>query len=175
MLAQSKNRISTINLSAAFAIALFLLLFVFSVTATGQAQAKQVKTSQAASPKASNLPSWQGYKEIKIGTTADEVRAKLGKATAEDKEGFFYTFSDTESAQIVLDGEQKVRLIAVMYSKDHPTQPKFVDVFGKTEHAEPKPDGAIYKMIRYTDAGYWVAYNRLGGETALVTVTIQKL
>jgi outer membrane protein assembly factor BamE (lipoprotein component of BamABCDE complex) len=175
MLAQSKNRMTAINLSAAFAIASFLLLYVFSVTATGQVPVKQVKASQAAAHKAANFPSWQGYKEIKIGTTADEVRAKLGKATAEDKDGFFYTFSDTESAQILLDGEQKVRVISVMYSKEHSTQPKFEDVFGKTEHAEPKPDGAIYKMVRYTEAGYWVAYNRLAGETALVTVTIQKL
>ena len=40
---------------------------------------------------------------------------------------------------------------------------------------EPKPDGSIFKMIRYQDAGYWVSYNRQAGEKAVVIVMIQKM
>ncbi len=30
----------------------------------------------------------------------------------------------------------------------------------------PKKNGTIYKLIRYPDAGYWVAYSRTAGQGA---------
>lgn len=122
-----------------------------------------------------NLPLWQSYKGVSIGTTADEVRTKLGTPKSEDADGFFYVFSETENAQILFDNEKKVRTVSVVFDALNPTSPTFADVFGKTAQAQPKPDGSIFKMMRYEDAGYWVSYNRMAGEKAMVIVMIQKL
>lgn len=119
-------------------------------------------------------PVMKDYKGVKINMTADEVRQKLGEAKSEDKDGFFYVFSETETAQIMLDGDKKVRVISVDFSGEHPSPPKFEDVFGKNAKPEPKPDGAIYKMVRYPDDGMWIAYSRLGGEKPMISITINK-
>ena len=149
-----------------FRIAVFLqiILVVFVLSVNAQ---KTVSKQ--------NLPLWQNYKGISIGTTADEVRTKLGAPKSEDAEGFFYVFSETENAQILLDGEKKVRTLTVVFDAEYPTPPQFADVFGKTAQAAAKPDGSIFKMMRYEDAGYWISYNRMAGEKAMVIVMIQKL
>lgn len=121
------------------------------------------------------LPAMQDYRGVAIGMTADEVRGKLGSAKTEDKDGFFYVFSDTETAQIMMDADQKVRVISIDFMSDHKNPPSFNDVFGADEKAEPKPDGGIYKMIRYPDAGMWVAYSRLGGDQPVISITINKM
>lgn len=113
------------------------------------------------------------YKSIKIGTTADEVRDKLGNAEIDDKDGFYYRFSDEEFVQIRLDKDNKVRLISVTYSGEN--APMFTDVFGAETNVDVKPDGSIYKLVRYPKAGYWVAYSRTASEKPTITVTMQKL
>ena len=40
---------------------------------------------------------------------------------------------------------------------------------------EVKPDGSIYKVVKYERAGYYVAYSRDAGDAPLVTVVMQKL
>jgi len=122
-----------------------------------------------------NLPVWQNYKGVSIGMTAAEVREKLGEPKSEDAQGYFYVFSDTENAQFLLDGEKKVRTISAVFTADHQSAPAFADVFGKTADPEAKPDGSIYKMVKYADAGYWISYNRMAGEKAMVIVMIQKM
>ena len=148
-----------------FAIAVFLLIFLL-FTISGNAQKNGDKQ---------NLPTWQGYKGVTIGMTADEVRVKLGAAKSEDESGFFYLPSDTETVQVLLDAAKKVRTVSVIFSADHTGSPTFVEVFGKSALAEPKPDGSIYKMVRFEDAGFWVSYSRMAGEKAMVIVMIQKL
>jgi hypothetical protein len=146
-------------------IVLFLLIFflLFVVSVRSQNAAKK------------DLPAWQSYKGVAIGMTDAEVRQKLGAAKSEDAEGFFYLFSETENAQFLLDANKKVRTISVVFAADHTAAPTFADVFGKTAVAEPKPDGSIFKMMRYAEAGYWVSYSRMAGEKAMVIVMIQKL
>ena len=134
-----------------------------------------VLTANAQTPDKKNLPVWQNYKGVGIGMTADEVRQKLGAAKSEDADGFFYIFSDTENAQVLLDKDKKVRTVSVVFTADNTAAPKFADVFGKTAELEAKPDGSIYKMVKYTDAGYWVSYSRMAGEKAMVIVMIQKM
>jgi hypothetical protein len=146
-------------------IAIFLLFIggVFVLGASAQAPDKK------------NLPAWQNYKGVGIGTTAADVREKLGAPKSEDAEGFFYVFSDTENAQVLLDANKKVRAVSVVFTAEHNAAPKFADVFGKTAEPEPKADGSIFKMMRYTDAGYWVSYSRMAGEKAMVIVMMQSL
>lgn len=120
-------------------------------------------------------PVLTNYKEIKVGSTADEVRAKFGKAEIDDKDGFFYRFSDDEFAQIRLDGDGKVRLLAVTYAGENKNAPRFADVFGADAKPETKPDGSVYQLVRYPEAGYWVAYSRTAGDKPAITVTMQKM
>ena len=139
---------------------LILLLLIFSVS--GQAQT-------------TDAPAMKDYKGVKIGMTADEVREKLGKAKSEDKDGFFYVFSDDEMAQILLDADQKVNVISVTYSGDFQNPPSCEDVFGKGIQPETKPSGTLYKRIMFPKNGYWVAYSRTAGDKPTVSVMFNKM
>ena len=120
-------------------------------------------------------PFWKGYKDITIGMTMDEVKAKLGAPKSLEGDNAFYAFSETETCDILFDANQKVRAISVYFSEEHTGAPKFEDIFGKKVTPQMNPDGSVFKIVRYYDAGFWVSYSRLAGEKALVTVTIQKL
>jgi len=161
---------------------ILVLLFWLATAAFGQTtDTKQTATitttemQKSETPKAVMMPLLQNYKEVKIGATDDEVRDRLGKkATIDDKDGFFYQFDD-EMAQIRLDKDKKVRLISITYTSDNKNTPKFEDIFGTDVKAEPGADGMIYKLVRYPEAGYWVAYSRTAGDKPTVTVTMQKM
>jgi len=157
---------------------LFLLCGLI-VPAFGQtAENTQTAATQIADKKSETtilMPVLIDYKGIKIGTTAEEVRDKLGKAKIDDKDGFFYEISDEEFAQIRLDGDKKVRLVSITYLNKNEHTPKYADVFGAETPDATKPDGSIYNLVRYPEAGYWVAYSRTAGEKPTVTVTMQKL
>lgn len=142
---------------------LFLLLGAFIVNVQAQVDAKKA-----------HLPVLQDYRGIKIGMAASDVRAKLGKAQSDDKDGFLYVFSDDESAQILVDGEQKVRTISVMFGGDNPKPIKCEDIFGKNVEAEKQANGALYKLVKYTEAGYWVSYSRMAGDKPSVMMVMQK-
>jgi hypothetical protein len=121
-------------------------------------------------------PVFTEYKGIVIGMTADEVRDKINKKPKiEDKDGFYYVFSDDESMQIVLDENKKVKVISIIYSDGNANAPTYEAVFGKDVPLEQGADGRVYKLIRYPQSGYWVAYSSGAGEKPTVTVTIQKL
>lgn len=119
-------------------------------------------------------PAWQGYHEITLGSTADFVREKMGAPKTEDSESIFYMVSDLETAQFLLDADGKVRAISVIFEADHTAAPTVVDVFGKTAAVEPRPDGGLFKMVRYEELGFWISYNRMAGEKAMVIVLMQK-
>ena len=171
-----EDNFGTTTLSKAV-LGLFLSCGLF-IPAFGQiAGNMQTATNQIADKKSNTpilMPVLTEYKGIKIGTTADEVRDKLGKAKIDDKDGFFYD-SDDEMVQIRVDADKKVRLISVTYSDKNDNTPKYSDVFGAEAQVPTKPDGSIYNLVRYPEAGYWVAYSRAAGEKPTVTVTMQKL
>ncbi len=170
------GNLETEILSKAF-FGLFLLLGLI-VPAFGQAtenaQTATVQIAEKKSEKAVLAPVLIDHKGIKIGTTAEEVREKLGKAKIDDKDGFFYD-SDDEMIQIRLDADKKVRLVSVTYLNENKSAPKYADVFGSEIPVAEKPDGSIYNLVQYPEAGYWVAYSRTAGEKPTVTVTMQKL
>ena len=149
---------------------------LFSIPALAQSSETPTATVESPVTKTTNVslqPRTAEYRSIKIGTTAEEVRNKLGKATIDDKDGFYYRFSDEEFAQIRLGPEINVRLIAVTYSGKN--APKVTDVFGNKVKVETKPDGSIYKLVRYPNAGYWLAYSSTASENPTITVTMQEL
>lgn len=163
MLTKTNKNFSTSVSPVRAAVFLLFILCAFVLSVNAQNSDKK------------NLPAWQSYKGISLGMTADEVRAKLGAPKSEDAEGFFYIFSDTENAQILLDSSKKVRTVSVVFTAEHSASPTFADVFGKTAEAQAKPDGSIYKMVKYEDAGYWISYSRMAGEKAMVIVMLQKI
>jgi len=169
------NLETTILLNAVFGL---FLLFGMIVPAFGQTAENTPPTAIQIADKKSEtpilMPILTDYKGIKIGATAEEVRDKLGKAKIDDKDGFFYDAND-EMVQIRLDGDKKVRLVSVTYSDKNENTPKYADVFGSETPDATKPDGSIYNLVRYPEAGYWVAYSRTAGEKPSVTVTMQKL
>lgn len=111
-------------------LTLVLLLWT-SPAASGQTNENTQTATKAAisseksrKPKTATMPALQNYKDIKIGSTADEVRDKLGKAVIDDKDGFYYEFDDAERVQIQLDADKKIRLISVTYTSESKKSPK---------------------------------------------------
>ncbi len=134
-------------------------------------QAKAVSSNQA--PASVSLqPRWADYKGVRIGTGMDEVRDVLDGLKEKGKVQDLFVISDSETGQVFYDEEGKVKAIAVNYF-DSQKAPNVLAVFG--EEVQAKADGSLYKLVRYPDAGYWVAYSRTAGDAPLVTVTIQKM
>ncbi|MBC7898628.1 MAG: hypothetical protein H7070_01125 [Saprospiraceae bacterium] len=155
---------------AGFAIGGLMLIWVFAAAGNAQAVASATKKSASA-------PVLKNYPELKVGTAVGDVREKLGKAKIDDDDGLYYEISDNEIMQIRVDADKKLRAVSITYSSGHKSMPKFADVFGSSdgEAAATKPDGSIYRLVRYPDAGYWLAFSRTAGEDPSVTVTMQKL
>jgi len=85
----------------------------------------------------------------------------------------FFVFSDAESAQVHYDADKKVSAVSVDYLGDDSGAPTPEAVVGKA--ISPRPDGSMHKLVRYPEAGYWVAYNRTAGSNPIITVTMQKI
>ncbi len=165
---------------------IFAIIVCLSVTSYGQTSnsdgntnttaQNNVKTTVVEKKTAVLQPVFTEYKGVMIGMTAEEVRSKIDKKPKiEDKDGFYYVFSDNEAMQIVLDENKKVKVISIMYSGENTNTPTYEAVFGKEVPLEANPDGRVYKMVRYPQSGFWVAYNNSAGENPTITITIQKL
>jgi len=177
-----KSKIENLRLALIVQIASTLVLLFWFLALTTKAQTVgedaqsadvQTKTEVAKTPVLT--PVLKNYREVTIGMPAGEVKDKLGKAKIADKDGFYYELSGDETVQVMLDAENKVRVISVVYKVKNGNAPKIEDVLGTAAGIEPAADGSVYKLVRYPEAGFWVAYNRTAGDNAIVTVTIQKL
>lgn len=151
------------------------LLFVFAsvlVALTGASVQAQRKGS---TPVASEDPvsKFHEYRGVQLGMLADDVRKKLGEPKDKGDEQDFFIFDETETAQIVYDKTHKVVTISADFLAPGPNVLTATQVFGGD--IEAKPDGSVYKMVRYAKAGYWLSYNRTGGASPLTTVTLQKI
>lgn len=113
------------------------------------------------------------YRGLQLGMLADEVRKKLGEPKDKGDEQDFYIFGETETAQIVYDKTHKVITISADFLTAGTTVPTAKQVLGA--EIEAKADGSVYKMVRFPKAGYWLSYNRTGGNSPLTTVTLQKI
>lgn len=113
------------------------------------------------------------YRGVQLGMTADEVRKKLGDPKDKGDEQDFFVFSENETAQIVYDTAHKVVTISADFLTAAASVPTAKQVFGSD--LEAKADGSVYKLVRFTKAGYWLSYNRTGGSSPLTTVTLQKI
>ena len=144
------------------------LLLTFS-SASAQTARKAVTQSAADD----ELALFHDYRGVQLGMTSDEVRKKLGDPKDKSDEQDFFVFNENETAQIVYDKTHKVITISADFLTSGDKVPTAKQVFGGV--VEAKADGSMYKMVRFTKAGYWLSYNRTGGNSPLTTVTLQKI
>ena len=109
------------------------------------------------------------YKGLRLGMSAEQVRAKLGEPALKADDQDYYIISATETAQFAYDAKHKVVTISVDYSG--PTVPDYRNITGPV--IDQRPDGSLYKVVRYEAQGFWVSYNRTAN--GIVTVTIQRI
>ena len=160
-------------------ISLFIAVFgLFGVnlgnTASAQAQKTRSKAASAFNESASaQQATYSDYKGVRIGMSADEARKKLGQPTQQLDDQDFYVVSTGETAQIFYDTSHKVTAISIDYVGDHVGAPGYKEVVGAD--IQTKPDGSMYKMVRYDQLGFWVSFNRTATVVPVITVTIKKM
>jgi hypothetical protein len=120
-----------------------------------------------------NRPAFSEFRGVRIGTTADETRKKLGSPRDKSAEQDLYIYNDTQIVQVFYDKAGAVSAISIDYMNGATGIPAAREVLGTD--ADAKADGSIYKMVRYPKAGYWVSYSRTAGNEPTTTVTMQKI
>jgi hypothetical protein len=142
-----------------FALGVILLL-ILAIVAKGQ-------TGHSQHPPASQAL-YTEYRGVRLGMTAEEARAKLGVPAMKSDEQDFYVFSANETAQIVY-ADQRVMTISTDYMGGIGA-PDYRSVVG--ESLLQKPDGSLFRMVRYDSERFWVSYYKSASVVPTVTVTI---
>ncbi|MDQ3472149.1 MAG: hypothetical protein M3447_00280 [Acidobacteriota bacterium] len=155
---------------------LLFVIFVWLVPVAPAQEQSPTPTPAAsptpATPQQAAEPLYTDYRGVSVGMSVAEAREKLGAPKSKGKQQDFFVFSKTESAQVVyLDG--KVRTVSVDYVGADSGAPTPMEVLGV--EITPRKNGTIYKLVRYPDAGYWVAYSRTAGKKPIVSVTMRKI
>lgn len=156
-----------------------LVLLALVVFALGsllvRAQKNTPKTAPAAQTTANSAdadtPLLREYRGVTLGMTAEDARKKLGEPVDKSDTQDFYTFSETESAQIFYDAARKVLAISAHYTVGG-AAPDAKTVLGSD--VPTKEDGSAYKLVEYKRAGCWVSYSRTAGDAPVVTVSMKK-
>lgn len=118
-------------------------------------------------------PAFKDYRGVSIGMSANEVAEKLGEPAVKDNNEEVFLISDVEMVQVLYDKAGGVSALSITYSAEHTNPPAALAVLGEDVAADA--DGRIYKLIRYPESGYWVAYSRTAGTAPVVSVTINKM
>lgn len=161
-------------LSIALVFSVFSYLAILPEIGFIQPSRANAYTSPAyVTPTPQSRKTMSDYRGVSIGMKTDEVRTKLGEPKDKSNEMDMYAFSETEVAQFYYSAERVVTAMMVTYTGDLKTAPTPKDVFG--EDAEVKPDGSVFKMVRYPKLGYWISYNRSGGADQVVSLAFQKI
>jgi hypothetical protein len=146
---------------ASVLLAAVTLTVTVSINSTGQRQ----RTAEE--------PLFSEFKGVRIGTSAEEARKKLGSPRDKADDQDFYVFNETQAVQVYYDKAKTVSAISIDFMSGATEIPAPKDVIGG--EPETKADGSAYKMVRYPKLGYWVSYSRTAGASPTITVTIQKI
>ena len=144
------------------------LAFVALAPVTSRAQRGKAVDSDPES-----RPAFNDFRGVRIGMPTDEARKKLGNPKDKSAEQDFYVFNDTQAVQVFYDKNGAVLAISIDYMNGATGIPSAREVLGTD--ADAKPDGSMYKLLRYPKAGYWVSYSRTAGSSPTTTITIQKI
>jgi len=157
------------------------LVIALGVLGIGMGVTAQTQGQKSREPMANSLKQagatqqrlYGDYKGVRIGMTADEARAKLGQPAMKADDQDYYMFADTETAQIAYNAAHKVVCISIDYMGGVGA-PDSRNIVGAA--IDVKPDGSMYKLVRYEQLGFWVSYNRTANSAVvIVTITIQKI
>ena len=157
-----KFRIRIVEL-VCYAIGVILLLLLAAI-ASGQTQVKKVAMGHSQIQQ----PLYREYRGVRLGMTAAEARVKLGEPAMKSDEQDFFVFSANETAQIVYSA-QKVVTISADYSGGVGA-PDYKSVVG--EGLLQRPDGSMFRMVRYDSERFWVSYNKSASVVPVVTITM---
>jgi hypothetical protein len=113
------------------------------------------------------------YRGVFIGTERDQVHSKLGKPKDEFKGEDNFEISENEVVRVFYDDVSKVKAIVVTYSGNIDAAPKPNDVVG--EPVAARPDGGMYKMVRFENKGFWVSYVKIAGDSPSIIITVQSM
>jgi hypothetical protein len=152
-----------------------VLVLIFTASRAKGQTSQEVATAMSPSTKNTASPTdpvFSDYRGVKIGMSAEEVRATLNNVKKGEGQDFL-VFSERESAQIYYDDKGKVMAISIDYFGENSNAPAPDVVLGVGLQA--KPDGSMYQLNRYPEAGFWVSYNRTAGDKPIVTITMQKM
>lgn len=150
----------------------FILILVGTLICVGLT-ANVSFSQRRAAPDDQEQPAFSEFKGVRIGMKTDEARKKLGSPTDKSAEQDFYVFNDTQAVQVFYDKAGAVTAISIDFMSGEKGIPSAKEILGS--EADAKPDGGVYKMVRYPKAGYWVSYSRTAGNTPTTTITMQKI
>ena len=142
-----------------------LLVLLIGIVAKGQTTQPRKNVSAHSQMQ---QPLYREYRGVRLGMTAAEVRAKLGEPALKSDEQDFYVISSDETVQIAYIA-QKVVTISIDYTGGVGA-PDYRSVVG--EGLLQKPDGSLFRMVRYDSERFWVSYNKSASVVPLVTITI---
>jgi hypothetical protein len=151
-----------------FLIGLLLLMALARVVASGQTTAPGARTARAAVQV--QQPLYREYRGIRLGTTATEVRAKLGQPSLKSDEQDYFVVSPNETAQFAYNTAQRVVTISTDYT-DGIGAPDYRSVVGDGLLLN-RPDGSVFRMVMYDSERFWVSYNKTATAPMIVTITI---
>ena len=120
-----------------------------------------------------DIPPFKNYKGVEIGMKTEVVRQKLGDPKESTDTDDSFKVTDHELAQVYYDADHKVTAITITYDKNLENAPTPKAVFG--EDGEVKPDGGIFKMMRFPEAGFFISYTKTGGDDPIIMIAIQKI
>jgi hypothetical protein len=140
-------------------------------SATTGTQVPATPAGETVAARAVAEPLYREYRGVTLGMSAHDVRARLGKPSEKSDVMDFYVFSERERARVYYS-EGKASAVIATYIGREAGAPAPAAVLG-TE-VEAKPDGSMYRMTPYPQAGYWVAYSRTPGDPPMVMITMQK-
>jgi hypothetical protein len=149
----------------------FVLLVVAGAGLVMSANAQKARPGITAEPTLQQ-PLYSDYRGVRLGMTPQEVRAKLGNPVLKDEELDYFVVADNITAQVAYDAAHKAKAISVDYPGGVGA-PDCKQVVGS--ELDARPDGSMFKLIRYEPLGFWVSYNRTSGPTVIVSITIQKI
>jgi hypothetical protein len=145
-----------------------LILLLGSLVANGQSTVARSIT--LGPPAQVQQPLYKEYRGVHLGMTATEVRTKLGEPALKSDEQDFYVISANETAQIAYNAAQKVMTISTDYAGGIGA-PDYRTAVGEGMLLT-RPDGTVFRMVRYDSEGFWVSYNKTAATVPTVTITI---
>src|ERR1051325_8138548 len=146
-------------------VATLLVISLAGLALNAGAQAQKTRFTDNPQPP---QPLYTDFRGVRLGMTPQEVRAKLGNPVLKDEELDYFVFADNVTAQIAYDGAHKAKAISVDYPGGVGA-PDYLAVVGS--ELDTRPDGSMFKLVRYESLGFWVSYNRTVGPTAIVSIT----